>query len=61
MISNKLAQETNWMGKGGKVPFSKIPLNTLLTGKEVTENCIVNYFENILSTYACIKINKICI
>ena len=49
------------IGKVGKVAFSKLLLNTILKGKEVTENSIVIYFENVLSTYACIKINQIYI
>nr|XP_022311174.1 uncharacterized protein LOC111116470 [Crassostrea virginica] len=30
IISNKLAQEINWIGKGGKVAFSMLLLNTIL-------------------------------
>ena len=60
IISNKLAQEINWIEKVGNVTFSKLLLNTM-KGKEETENSIVIYFENVLSTYACIKINQIYI
>lgn len=34
MITNNLAQEINWMGKGEKVAFSKLNLLTVLKGKK---------------------------
>lgn len=33
MFANKVAREINWMGKGGKLAFSKLKIKDVLTSK----------------------------
>lgn len=39
MISNQVAQQINWLGKGGKIAFSKLNINTVLQSKKLN-TCI---------------------
>lgn len=47
-ITNNLAQEINWMGKGEKVAFSKLNLLTVLKGKKKSKNTECLLFFSIL-------------
>lgn len=53
MITNNLAQEINWMGKGEKVAFSKLNLLTVLKGKKTIKPNACDIFVHIICCLNC--------